>query len=100
MGISSTPLYKCESCDHTSSNPYYFRIIEGRVKMGPQTLCLGYDFKPEVLCIECFCGAFGIGFDKDDVFCNDDRYKHINPSYTGPNAGMDVDPLDEETDER
>ena len=87
MGISTTPLYKCDSCNETSSNPYYFRIIEGRVAMGSQTLVNGYK---EVLCIECFCIAMGIGHDMDDNFRDDKRFQHIEPSYTGDQKDVDT----------
>jgi len=95
MGIGTAPYYKCDACNYSSSNPYSFRIIEGSIKMGNQTLCKGYDFKPEVLCIDCFCGVFGIGINQKDEFRNDKRYQHIDPSYTGEDKGDDKDPIDD-----
>lgn len=84
MGIYTTPLYTCDSCKKfKSTNPYEFRILDGSIMMGSVELIKSKD-TPEVLCIECFTHALGIGGDHDsmwDVFSEDARYDHIMPGY-------------------
>ena len=90
MPIETTKLYICDSCELTSANPYEYRIIEGRCRMGNQTLVRGYDFKPEVLCMDCFCQTFGIAeHGHFDVHSEDARYKHIDPAYQGADKDED-----------
>lgn len=94
MPIETTPLYTCDSCDYTSADPFFFRILTGSVKVGNQSLVTAYDFKPEVLCIDCFCASFGIGTGMDhpeDTLKNDKRFKHVHIDYNGDDKNRDLD---------
>ena len=84
MPIKQTTLYICAACEYTNPNVYGFRVIEGTVKLGPQTLVRGSIYEPEVLCISCFCSVMGIeGGGLRDCHFEDKRYQHVDYTYTG-----------------
>jgi len=89
MPIKQTPLYICDSCEYTNSNPFLFRIIGGDIKVGNQTLVKGSTFDEQVLCLDCFCDTLGIDLDKQDKLCEDERFERVHPQYQGDDKNKD-----------
>jgi hypothetical protein len=89
MPIKETPLYICESCGYSGPDAFDFRIVEGRIAVGCQTLMRGSIYTPEVLCVNCFCDVMGIGHKREDIHSVDVRYEHVHYNYTGDDKGKD-----------